>query len=191
MKEVFEYFSKGRICSRNNYARHKVPFRKVSHIMVPLIHYSYLAFILLLLSLSLLLSVSLSLLLLLSLLSLPLSLQLPSISSTKYFWLLSLLGDHNENKVFLPILCYPRHFVFFSSYIKKMLLFIFYIKYSNFTIYYFFSYTFNQELTILLHFLLYNFCIFFYQWRNMTYLLSSSVTAFVLVKTHKYKIAKN
>ena len=28
MKEVFEYASKGRISSRNNYARLKVPFRK-------------------------------------------------------------------------------------------------------------------------------------------------------------------
>ena len=41
MKEVFEYASQGRISSRNNYARLKVPFRKttmaqkVSHILVP------------------------------------------------------------------------------------------------------------------------------------------------------------
>ena len=30
MKEVFEYASQGRISSRNNYARLKVPFRKTT-----------------------------------------------------------------------------------------------------------------------------------------------------------------
>ena len=35
------------------------------------------------------------------------------ISGTKYFLLLSLLGDHNENKAFLSVLCYPCHFCFF------------------------------------------------------------------------------
>ena len=41
MKEVFEYASQGRISSRNNYAKLKVPFRKttmgrkVSHMLVP------------------------------------------------------------------------------------------------------------------------------------------------------------
>ena len=41
MKEVFEYASQGRINSRNNYARLKVPLRKTtdgrkfSHILVP------------------------------------------------------------------------------------------------------------------------------------------------------------
>ena len=41
MKEVFEYALQGRISSRNNYARRKVPFcktnniRDVSHVLVP------------------------------------------------------------------------------------------------------------------------------------------------------------
>ena len=50
--------------------------------------------------------------LLLPLLLLSLQPQLPSISSTKYFLLISLLGDYNENKAFLPVLCYPCHFFF-------------------------------------------------------------------------------
>ena len=53
--------------------------------------------------------------LLLPLLLLSLQPQLPSISSTKYFLLISLLGDYNENKAFLPVLCYPCHFFFITS----------------------------------------------------------------------------
>ena len=37
--------------------------------------------------------------------------ELSSISSTKYFQLLYLLGSHNENKAFLLVLCYLRHFL--------------------------------------------------------------------------------
>ena len=50
--------------------------------------------------------------LLLSLLSLSLKPQPPSIGNTKYFLLVSLFGDHNENKAFLPILFIPAIFAF-------------------------------------------------------------------------------
>ena len=79
--------------------------------------------------------------LLLPLLLLSLQPQLPSISSTKYFLLISLLGDYNENKAFLPVLCYPCHFFF--HYIKKLVLFIFYIKCSFYDLFvYLFIYNF-------------------------------------------------
>ena len=40
MKEVFEYASQGRISSRNNYARLKVPFRKTTMGQKSLIYWS-------------------------------------------------------------------------------------------------------------------------------------------------------
>ena len=106
------------------------------------------------------------------------------ISSTNYFLLLSLLGDHNENKAFLPVLCYPCHF--FPLYIKKMLLFIFYIKYSFYDLFihlfmclfsFFFSFSFNKELAVLELFLLCDFCIFFLsvtKYNLLTYLHGDS-----------------
>ena len=51
------------------------------------------------------------------------------------------LKKHNENKIFLPILCHPVIFVF-SSYIWKMVLFIFYIKCSFYNLFIYLSHFF-------------------------------------------------
>ena len=72
---------------------------------------------------------------------------------------------------------------FFPPHIKKTVLFILYIKCSFYELFiYLFIcfifklfFSFNKELTIMYIFLFFDFCIFSYQWRNITYLLIYSL----------------
>ena len=121
---------------------------------------SYITFILILLSLTLILSSVFIIItiLLLSLLSLSLKLQLPSISSTKYFELLSLLGTTMKIKLFCQF-CAIRAIFIFSPYIKKMMLFIFCIKCSFYDLFiYLFIYFSRYFLTENLQFCNFFFC---------------------------------
>ena len=85
-----------------------------------------------------------------------------SISSINEFYLLSLPRGHNENKD-LPFLCYCHHFVFSPTLRKRCYSFsIGSVVFSRFIYLFFFClFVFNQELTIPLHFLLYNFVYLF------------------------------
>ena len=106
------------------------------------------------------------------------------ISSTKYFLLLSLLGDHNENKAFLPVLCYPCHFCFFPLHQENVAIHFLYqvhlLRFIHLFIYLLISnfpfFSFNKDLTTLSLFLLRDFCLFFYQWPNVTYLFFTDLS---------------
>ena len=92
--------------------------------------------------------------------------------------MLSVLGDQNENNAFLGVSCYPCHLCF-SPYIKKMMLFIYFLNQVQFfKIYlfiYLFIYFFHVFLTKNQHFWKLFFCrtfVYFEEWGNITYLLT-------------------
>ena len=103
-------------------------------------------------------------------LSLPLLLSFPSTLSTNGFWLLSMIGDRNEIKAFLPVLCYPCQCSPLTSRKWCYSFFISSVVFSWF-IHLFFTFL-TKNCEVFNFFSCITFVFFFYQWRNKTYIFN-------------------